>query len=111
MIVGFADQKLDGLAGGLHRGGQVARLLLKFRGLISSVTKKSSVASLSICRTAESSCSIASVKFTYLDRLESRTGARSYIPLDSVAPSRMSRGNPSLAQSCVTTQAGKMRSG
>ena len=53
---------------------------------------------------ALSSCSISSVKLTYFERFDSRTGLSSYMPLDSAAPLRMSFGKPSLPQSCVTTQ-------
>src|SRR5437588_527320 len=45
----------------------------------------SGVRSLSRWRWALSACSIASVNLTYFERLESRTGFKSYMPLDSVA--------------------------
>ena len=50
--------------------------------------------SLSRWRCALSACSISSVNLTYFERLESRTGLRSYMPLPSTAPLRMSAGSP-----------------
>ena len=39
MIVALADDELDRLAGGLHRGEEIARLTLEFRRLVGAVGK------------------------------------------------------------------------
>ena len=39
MVVGLADQKLDRFAGSPHCGGEVARLPLEFRSLVSAVAE------------------------------------------------------------------------
>ena len=64
----------------------------------------SGVLSLSRWRCALNASSISSVNLTYFERLESRTGFRSYMPLPSVAPLRISTGRFSRRQSWVTTQ-------
>src|ERR1700730_9498004 len=70
----------------------------------------SGVLSLSRWRMALSASSISSVNFTYFERFDNRTGLRSYMPLLSAAPLRMSMGRSCLRQSWVTTQP-EMRAG
>src|SRR6266404_5369579 len=90
MIVALAYDELDRLAGGFHRGVEVARLPLKFRRLVSPMSEyEGRVQLVDVTLRAE--------------RFDSRTGLRSYIPLLKVAPFRISSGRFSLRQSWVTT--------
>ena len=105
VIVALADEDFGGLAGCLDRCGEVAGLPLKFRRLVSAVSRAQAArCSLSRWRMALSAFSISSVNRTYLERFDSRTGLRSYMPLDSTAPLMKAGGQAVAGQSWVSAQ-------
>ena len=102
MIVAFADEEFDGLAGGFHRGGKIARLALEFRRLQRPVGNDDrAIEPVDMALRAQLLLDLIGE----LDVVRSRREPNRLVPEESSASLTMSLGrSKSRCQSVVTTQ-------